>query len=497
MEPLNQLLNPGFEEDWFHQGFAQNRRFLLLQSSDVGIGAPDRIPDHWSVPAACWDGTVHRSGRRSLHFRGPGRATQRWRWVGENGWQVGGARYGGFLPMADPLAEKVRLRPLEGSLARLREQAPPPGDFYEAQNCLRWELNAQNQPVHPWSEPSRDVALEARLWNHQGQQIARSRVLSVGFMGKIPPPVFPSQIQTSRVDERHRLLLNGKAYLPIYWTPNFDRAHDGNYPPRLWGYPSLDLNNVPAGGVEAACRKARANPKFFAYELGDGEMQLQGVGWPLRLKAVGALASQLRALDGQHLINGPESWLIGHPGHNQALGSFTPIFDVVGVETSFAEVPEANRYRASAHPCAVLAGLEAYYYQPVESLRWRGYRALYEGCSGVGLCPSEMLKASPAHLNYLRGLNGEFRGLESVLLGPPEKSVVAEGEVQFFERKTEGKRYLFAMSGPDARKFPFTAVFRGVVGAVKVRGEGRSLQASEGRLKDVFDGPYTVHVYEY
>ncbi len=933
VEPLNQLFNPGFEEDWFHAAFAQNRRFLLLQSSDVGIGAPDGVPDHWSVPPDNWDSVVSRSGRRSLHFRGPGKASQRWRWVGENGWQVGGARYGGFLPMATPLAEKVRLRPLqvgvwckgagearltvqvetgqrpkleeeggatgaslvrqasfdtachdwqyrklqiepkdlpgtpyfvtvnlesgsgevwfddaeiqekvakdeanlvpngnfevsardyaaawsapqlwkwwrneyyvwtgwsheqsrswrggahldplvhfdgkaslrfdvlpgdefavvsqpielkqksalplearafvradqirgleimaqdergewlpqgdflgddmqntpssynmgttgsgnyewiclrkyfsprrplpslrlflcargfdgkrvarnlvgtvwwddvqlyqhgqaapapparlpgepsrglagrhlldlgerlwgdnqlrlplgqgwewelrapdgslqkgkaeeaagyrlsqlcrdasqqyqlqircgaftsryllgtpavplelvsnaifaypdekiqiferlnlssselarvgklelsettskrilqkvEGSLAGLREQAAPPGDFYEARNCLRWDLNAAGQPLHAWSDPARDVILEARLWDRQGQQLARSQPLAVGFLGKIPAPAFPAQIQSSRVDERHRLLLNGQPYLPIYWTPNFDRPHDGNYPPRLWGYPSLDLNNVAAGGVEAAVRQARTNPKFFAYELGDGEMQLQGASWPLRLKAAGALAARLRAQDGQHLINGPESWLIGHPGHNQTLSSFTPIFDALGVEASFDEVPEADRYRGSTHPCAVLAGLEAYYYQPMESLRWRGYRALYEGCSGVGLCPSEMLKASPAHINYLRGLNAEFRGLESVLLGVPDKSVSAEGEVQVFGRKG----YVFAMSSPACKKFPITAVFRGISGKVKVRGEGRTLEAVGGRFQDAFSGPYTVHVYQF
>lgn len=937
VEPLNQLFNPGFEEDWFHAGFAQNRRFLLLHSSDVGMAAPDGIPDHWVCSANSWDSEKVRSGHRSLHFRGPGQASQRWRWVGENGWEVGGGRYGGFFPMAASLAGKVRLRPLlvsawsrgqgearlsvqihtqqrpeldkegggtpgsltrqvsfetaahdwqlrqleispkdlpgtpyfvtisleggagevwfddvelkekpaadevnlvangdfeiqrqglpsawsapqlwkwwrneyytwtgwsheadkswrggaqldplvhydgqaslrfdvlpgdefavasqpielkqrsalplearafvradqirgleimaqdekgqwlpqgdflgddmqnnpalynmgttgsgsyewtcvrkyfsprrplpsvrlflcargfdgqrvprnlvgtvwwdnlqlyqhgqaapppparlpgepvrgiagrhaldlgerlwgensfrlplgqeweweltapdgtkqkgksaetaryrvsqlcngpqqqyrlqiraencragyffgtpatplelasnalyaypdekiriferlnlsstelaraarlelveagskrvlhkiEGSLAKLRQQAPPPGEFYEAQNCLNWDLSPEGQTLHPWSEPVRDLALEVRLINGQGQVLARSPALEVGFLHKIPGPTFPPQIQSTRVDQRHRLLLNGQPYLPIYWTPNFDRPHEGNYPPRLWGYPSLDLNSVAAGAVEAACAQARSNPKFFAYEMGDGEMQLQGPAWPLRLKAVGELAAKIRSQDRQHLINGTESWLIGHPGHNQALSSFTPIFDMLGVEASFDEVPEPNRHRGSSHPCAVLAGLEAYYYQPVESLRWRGYRALYEGCSGVGLCPSEMLKASPAHLNYLRGLNGEFRGLESVLLAEPQKSVQVQGLVQIFERKVGQRNYLFAMTAPGVTDFPMTAVFQGVRGKVKVRGEGRSLEASGDRLRDVFAGPYSVHVYEY
>lgn len=940
-QPLNELLNPGFEEDWFHQAFAQNRRFLLLQSSDVGVAAPDGLPDHWALTgSAAWQSEVTHTGQRSLYFRGPGRASQRWRWVGENGWEVGGARYGGFLPMEAALAKRVQLRPLlvgawcrgqgvarlgveitaqqrpkadsetggpsavlsrqvdfastshdwqyrqieikpqdlpgtpyfatvsveagagevwlddvhlqeklgadevnlvpngdfevtsQGrasgwtspqlwkwwrnqyyvwtgwshqdskswrggahldplihydGLASLRfdvfpgdnfavasqsisldqkvalplearayvkadqvrsleimaqddrgqwlpqgdflgddmentassynmgttgsgsydwvclhkyfsprrpvrnlklflcargfdgqrvarnlvgtvwwdnvqlyqhgGSAPPPprqlegspsqglggrneldlgqrlwgenllqlrlvspatiklqvkgpdgavqtrsapstqpvayrvermcagpsqqfrmhvevgshaadyafgtpssalellsdsvyaypderirvfqrvnvsdaelkkldrldlldersgkpvhsqkgslalelrkpqavANFYEGQRSLVWAMGAQGQTVHPWSEPTRDLNLTARLYDLQGKEVAHSAGLALGFMHKIPPPSFPPRLQSSGVDERNHLLLNGKPYLPVYWTPNFDRPHEGNYPPRLWGYSSLDLNGQSASSLAALVPKALSNPKFFAYELGEGEMQLQGAGWPLRLRSLAGVAERVRALDPGHLINGPESWLIGHPGHNQALASFTPIFDVVGVETSFDEVPEADRYRGDGRPCAVLAGLEAYYYQPLESLRWRGYRALYEGCGGVGLCPSEMLKASPAHLNYLRGLNGEFRGLEAVLLAPPSKTVSAQGSVQVFERVWGGKHYLFCMSAPGAKGFPLTATFQGVRGPVKVRGEGRSLKA-EGSLRDVFSGPYSVHLYEY
>lgn len=928
-EPLNQLFNPGFEEDWFHAAFAANRRFMLLQSCDIGMASPDGIPDHWSVSPDCWDAKIHRGGSRSLHFRGPGQASQRWRWVGENGWEVGGGRYGGFVPMFSPLAEQVSLRPLvvgvwcrgqgearliveaqmqrrpkadqetpgeastltrqltfenaqhdwqyreleisskewtgspyflnlrleggagevwfddvvvrekiapqevnlvpngdfevthagaaagwsepklwnwwrndyytwtgwshekeknwrggayldplvhfdgraalrfdvlpgdnfavasqpirlaqkrsqplearayvradqirgleimaqdekgqwlpqgdflgddmqnnpgtynmgstgcgsyewiclrkyfsprhpvqslrlflcargfdgqrvernlvgtlwwddvqlyqhgepapsppnrmegtasqglegrnlldlgerlwgdnrlrlgkepfklrlrgpdgqsqtsengtyritnlcqgphqqyalrlsaggfsseylfgtpkaalelasdavygypdekiklftrlnltrtelaglgglelragatslrkfTGNLADMRDQAPPSGEFYEAQNCLRWDLSGQGQTLHPWTEPTRDLQLEAVLCDRSGKPVFRSKTLAVGFMGKIPAPSFPAAITSTGVDSRNRVLINGQPFLPVYWTPNFDRPHEGNYPPRLWGYPSLDLNNVPAGGLAAALAQARANTKFFAYELGDGEMQLQGAGWPLRLRSVASQVEQLRSQDPRHFINGPESWLIGHPGHDEVLPSFTPIFDVVGVETSFEEVPQADRRRAPGHPCAVLAGLEAYYYQPPESLRWRGYRALYEGCTGVGLCPSEMLKASPAHLNYLRGLNGEFRGLEAALLAAPEKAPAVEAGILCFARSFAGKHYLFAMSAPG-RSLPVEAHFQGVSGRVRVRGEARELKA-DGTLKDGFSGPYAVHVYEY
>ncbi|MBT9588845.1 hypothetical protein IV102_36255 [bacterium] len=369
-------------------------------------------------------------------------------------------------------------------------------DFVDGRGTLAFSLSSCQSKVHPWNEPTRDLALVSRL-QVAGKVLAQSAPVAVGFMEKIPPPQFPARITTTKVDPRGYLRINDRPYFAVYWTPNFDRVFEGNYPPRLFGYPSVDLNDLPRDKVLQKVAEARANPKFFAYELGDGEMQLQGAGWPLRLQAVKKAMGWLREADPQHLINGPESWLVGHPGHQQAMKIFMPLYDVIGVETSFDEVPQPRPFRESGHACAVLAGLEAYYYQPVEGLRWRGYRSIYEGCAGVGLCPSEMLKARPAHVNYLRGLNGEFRGLEAVFTAPePAARVSAQGSVQLFERVLEGRHYLFALSAPEARGFPLKVTFQGVTGPIKVRGEGRSLKA-EGSFSDTFAGPRTVHVYEF
>lgn len=371
----------------------------------------------------------------------------------------------------------------------------PPGplpDFVDARGVTVARIAPQK--VHPWTEPTRDLNLVARL--RAGDRIvAQSNSVSVGFLEKIPAPQFPARITSTSVDSRGYLRINGQHYFPVYWTPNFERPSEGNYPPRFWGCPSQDLNDLPREQVLQKVAEARANPRFFAYELGDGEMQLQGPGWPLRLKAAEATMGWVRRADPHHLINGPESWLVGHPGHQQAMKTFMPLFDVIGVETSFEEVPEPQQ--SPNHPCAVLAGLEAYFYQPVESLRWRGYRAVYEGCAGVGLCPSEMLKARPAHVNYLRGLNGEFRGLEQVFTAPvPAQPVRAVGPVQTFERQA-GHRYLFALSAPGHKEFPAKVTFQGVSGSVRVRGEARTLEVSGGSFSDTFAGPYTVHVYEF
>src|SRR5713101_5611630 len=62
----NLLQNPSFEHNWFNRAFAMNRRFLLLQASDMGVGEADGHVDHWrfegiSLPEA-WETTVAHSG---------------------------------------------------------------------------------------------------------------------------------------------------------------------------------------------------------------------------------------------------------------------------------------------------------------------------------------------------------------------------------------------------------------------------------------------------
>jgi hypothetical protein len=372
---------------------------------------------------------------------------------------------------------------------------------------LRLPLGARK--LHTWDRPARDISLVARLFDTSGKQVATtSQDAALGFIQKPPAATFPAVIRSTAVDPRNYLRINDLPYFPVFWTPNFDRAHDGNYPPRLYGCPSADLNSDVANPTTLLARaaEARKHPRFFGYELGDGEMQLQGPGWRARLEQVKQAIVWLRAADSVHVINGPESWLIGHPEHNEVMRHFVPFFDVVGVETSFAEVPEPARharpFQSAGRGCAVLAGLEAYYYQPPEMQRWRGYRALYEGCAGVGLCPSEMLRGRPALLTYLRGLNGEFRSLETVVPGPtPAEAVSCDAPgIQLFERTREGRRYIFAMSSPQQTTFPVRAHFRLPARPkqrdVQVLFETRSLLLSGFTFADVFRDRYSVHVYQ-
>ena len=281
-------------------------------------------------------------------------------------------------------------------------------DYMDTSRILVQTVDSRPNAVHPWAEPARDRSVRARLYSRRGELLGESSRFCYGFMEKPPEAEFPAVIHSTSVDQRGYLRINEKPYFPVYWSPNMQAPFEGNYPPRLHGARSHDLNNVifpkgelsrsfPESALAAEVSNATADPHFFGYEVGDGEMQLQGWGWRTRLDAVKPVIAWLHKTDPQHVVNGPESWLVGHPGRDGALRAFVPYFDVVGAECSYEEVPLVNQYArpyyGQGHNCAVLAGLEAYFYPPVESLRWRGYRSIIEGCSGVGLCPSEMLRA--------------------------------------------------------------------------------------------------------
>jgi len=114
--PGNIVQNASFEHNWFNRAFADRRRFLLLQGSDMGVGEEDGHIDHWRVEGApvpeCWDLEVARSGSRSVRLDAAGRCRQLVRFAGEQYWQAGGAHYARFLPMAGSLATKLSRRPI-------------------------------------------------------------------------------------------------------------------------------------------------------------------------------------------------------------------------------------------------------------------------------------------------------------------------------------------------------------------------------------------------
>lgn len=395
------------------------------------------------------------------------------------------------------------------------QQAP---DYIPTDRLFQARLTGEGKKAHPWSEPVRDQRVTFRLYLQQGENerlLTEAEAPSFGWMERPPKPALPERIEKTAVDARGILRVNGQPYFPVFWTPHFGMLPEADYPPNYIGGKVVDLttvvygkNRAPDAEVKARLlaevEKVKADPRFFGYALGEGEMQLQDGNWRERVEWLKTAIRWIRQADPNHLVMGPESWLVGHPDHNPTMRSFVPDWDVIGVEASFAEVP---RIREFAFPLmrekrtAVVVGLETYFYQPIETLRWRGYQAVVNGATGVGLCPSGMLQARPDKVNFLRGLNGEFRGLAPILAAPEPATRATTDAVglQLLERVHEGKRTLLA-ARPEGATGPLTARFRLPGGvpfkSVRVRFEGRTLPVTNGTFEDRFAEPKTVHVYE-
>ena len=130
--PANVVKNASFEENWYNRAFAMNRRFLLLQGSDMGVGEADGHVDHWRFRGVqspeCWDLAVARGGSRSVRLDGAGSASQLVRFAGEQYWVDGGAYYNYFIPMRADLALRLTRRPIVVGAWCRTERVPAGGE---------------------------------------------------------------------------------------------------------------------------------------------------------------------------------------------------------------------------------------------------------------------------------------------------------------------------------------------------------------------------------
>jgi len=408
--------------------------------------------------------------------------------------------------------KKKTIVELEGFSRILRPQRAP--DYINTRSLVQVALGREGLTVHPCDEPVRDNAVAVRLYG-RSKLLAETKPIRFGFMAPLPKPQLPKAIRRTAVSDKGFITVNGEVYFPVYWTPHFGICPEANYPPTQFGYKAVNLTKLvyakgqmPDDEVKAKLlariAEVKDEPKLFHYELGEGEMQLQGKGWRDRLEWCKRAIPWIRRADPNHLINGPISWLVGHPRHNAAMRAFVPHWDVIGVEASFETVPKVNEFaspRMKERRTAVLIGLETYFYQPNRVLRWRGYRGILNGASGIGLCPSGMMQSRPDKVNYLRGLNAEFRGLAPVITAdePKENLSVGSKLIDTMERIREGKRYVFAVrsrddAGPLRVRFGFPRGAR--YSKVKVRFEGRMITPTAKGFEDKFAQPQSVHVYE-
>jgi len=399
----------------------------------------------------------------------------------------------------------------------LREPHTAP-DFIDTRNMVQAEIGSDGYVVHPWTDPQRDNSIKMRLLGKTegGEKIlAESEAVGYGFLERLPANV-PEKIDRTAVNDKGFITINGKPWFPVCWRAHGDsKAPEANYPVQAIGYKAVDLtaivlskNAAPDAEVKkqllAKIEQVKNDPKFFQYEIGEGEMQLQGKGWAERAAWCKTAIGWIHEADPNHIVNGAISWLVGHPGHDEAMKTFVNGWDVIGVESSFESpvlIDKFARPLMTQRKTAVIVGLEAYFYQPLEVLRWRGYRAVIEGAHGIGLCPSGMLESRPDSINYLRGLNAEFRALAPAIMGdePGAKCSADSESVDLMERIADSKRYLIVAGRKEkaqkaAVRFTFPSGF--ACAKVKVLFEGRTIQPSDHGFVDEFATPYTVHVYE-
>ena len=412
-------------------------------------------------------------------------------------------------------ADRTVLNERDFSALAAPRRAP---DYINTRNLVRAEIDSAGLTVHPWTDVRRDNRVTARLFakTSTGEKLlAQSAAPAFGMMEPVPRAL-PEIIERTAVDPRGFITVNGRPFFPVCWRPHGESvAPDADYPPRALKFLTVDLTSIvyakkaaPDAEVKAALlakiEQVKNDPRLFQYEIGEGEMQLQDRDWTQRLEWCKTAIGWIREADPNHLINGPISWLVGHPDHDNAMKSFVGYWDAIGVESSFESpvlVNEVAKPLMTRRPTAVIVGLETYFYQPLEVLRWRGYRAVLEGAHGVGLCPSGMLESRPDKVNFLRGLNAEFRALAPAFMGaePAAKCSADTDRVELFERVAEGKRILIATRKKDdakAVRVRFTLPSGPTGAGVQVRFEGRTLAISGGGFSDEFATPYTVHVYE-
>ena len=117
--------------------------------------------------------------------------------------------------------------------------------------------------------------------------LAESEAVSFGFLERLPPNV-PEKIDRTAVNDRGFITVNGKPWFPVCWRAHGDsKAPEANYPVQAIGYKAVDLtaivlskNAAPDADTKrqllAKIDQVKNDPKFFQYEIGEGEMQLQG-----------------------------------------------------------------------------------------------------------------------------------------------------------------------------------------------------------------------------
>ena len=127
-------------------------------------------------------------------------------------------------PQVRPVADLKRIG---------RPQTAP--DYIDTRNLVQIPLESGDFTVHSWTDPVRDIRVAVRL-RVAGGVLAESEPIELGFLERLPPPVFPARIGRTAVNERGYITVDGKPFFPVYWTPHFGICREADYPPMEHGF---------------------------------------------------------------------------------------------------------------------------------------------------------------------------------------------------------------------------------------------------------------------
>jgi hypothetical protein len=405
---------------------------------------------------------------------------------------------------------------IPGVLWNTDSEQPPllQAGHVDAKNLISLRIDSKELPIHGSPDPVRDCRVVVILKDKNKKPIVTQTSKSFGFLEKPTTPKLPDKIERTQVVEGGILLVNNKPFtfncFPYSQTDLGNVSRMLNFPKTHKILPLPFPKELTFSTKEEATWKKQVqgfvkehqnDPKLFGYFFQhDGETTFWLKQWKEMAACQRKAATWVREVDSNHVIMGAE-WLFGHEGLTPEIAKSFNYLDVLDVEPGLTWTPDSQGVRREAgRPIAVIAGLECYYFQSTDMLRWRTYEALRKGANGVGICPSGMLHSRPETVSFLRGLHAEVAALQGMLTGmiPPTASKSSNVGITHWERQDGKTRYLVAMLGDKQlaekdRQVAFTLPLKAT--KVDVLFEGRSLPVVDRQFTDDFVEPFTVRIY--
>ncbi len=382
--------------------------------------------------------------------------------------------------------------------------------YISAANLIFLTVNRAELPVHAFTDPTRDCRIEVTLADQNGRILAKSVSEPFGFLRRPIPGYTRNLIHQTSVGADGTLMVDGLPYVfNCFPTDPMDLGAASatmNFP-KAWVIQPIPFPAdlvIPPGGeaewkakIQGFVAHHRGDPHLFGWRFAhDGEITFWNRRWRDVAASERKAAEWIRATDPSHVIMGAQ-WLLGHKALTVETARAFGFLDVVEVEMGLSWIPDADAARREAgRPFCLIAGLECYYTQSAEMIRWRMYRALMEGANGIGICPSGMLVARPELVSLLRGLHAEVEAIKPFLCGAtPVRVASSNPSVSVWARRAGNAILLIAARTAAGASPAGTITLPAANGTAEVLFEGRTVPIRAGHITDNWQGSYSTHVY--